>query len=479
MPIVFKSATAGQGHRPARTCPITANMLALGPARRASATSRPSSSSGCSTRSTSTSPPDQARYSQQPDHGRVRAHPRAHPGRALRHAPRPPLGLVRLRPGHRWAGASSSPGSARFWGGRVAQALEADPDVDVIVGLDTREPTRRARAHRVRAQRRELLDPQPHRAGHPGRHHRPHVPGRRLHRRCGASTHARDQRDRHHEPVRRGVGAGQHGARRGGEVVDATSTARPAGPGLVHARRRRAPHPPGNRVERSLEAVEGYVRDFAEDNPHVNVSLLRFSNVLGPDIVTPISRALELPLVPSHLRVRPPLPVRARGRRRPLDPVRARPPPARHLQRRRRRPAAVERGRRHLRQAHRSRCPRSATGLATWPLRRSASTLPDELLDLLRYGRGVDNRRLKRGRASATSYTSAGAVQAFVEALRLRAHGRRPPSRPTATSATSSSSSATPPRSSAIPVIDLVTHPGDPPPIRWSVLPMAVASHPA
>ena len=31
-------------------------------------------------------------------------------------------------------------GLGSFWGGRVAKALEADPTVDIIVGLDTREP---------------------------------------------------------------------------------------------------------------------------------------------------------------------------------------------------------------------------------------------------------------------------------------------------------------------------------------------------
>ena len=31
-------------------------------------------------------------------------------------------------------------GLSTFWGGRLAQALEADPDVEVIIGLDTREP---------------------------------------------------------------------------------------------------------------------------------------------------------------------------------------------------------------------------------------------------------------------------------------------------------------------------------------------------
>ena len=47
----------------------------------------------------------------------------------------PPLGLERLM-GRRVLVT----GLGTFWGGRVAKALEADPDVDVIVGLDTHEP---------------------------------------------------------------------------------------------------------------------------------------------------------------------------------------------------------------------------------------------------------------------------------------------------------------------------------------------------
>src|SRR5690348_17171113 len=31
-------------------------------------------------------------------------------------------------------------GLSTFWGGRLAQVLEAQPDVEVIVGVDTREP---------------------------------------------------------------------------------------------------------------------------------------------------------------------------------------------------------------------------------------------------------------------------------------------------------------------------------------------------
>ena len=32
-------------------------------------------------------------------------------------------------------------GLASFWGGLVARALEQDPEVDVLIGLDTREPS--------------------------------------------------------------------------------------------------------------------------------------------------------------------------------------------------------------------------------------------------------------------------------------------------------------------------------------------------
>jgi UDP-glucose 4-epimerase len=60
-----------------------------------------------------------------------------------------------------------------------------------------------------------------------------------------------------------------------------------------------ATRPPTSRVERSLVEVESYVRDFAEDNPAVVVAMLRFANVLGPSIETPISRNLQRRLLPS------------------------------------------------------------------------------------------------------------------------------------------------------------------------------------
>src|SRR3954464_15002914 len=75
--------------------------------------------------------------------------------------------------------------------------------------------------------------------------------------------------------------------------MDRARKTRRGSPKRCRARRR-----PGHRWS-AVCWLEGYVRDFAEDNPHVNVTLLRFSNVLGPDIVTPTGKALELPFVPS------------------------------------------------------------------------------------------------------------------------------------------------------------------------------------
>ncbi len=176
--------------------------------------------------------------------------------------------------------------------------------------------------------------------------------------------------------------------------------------------------PPKAMVERSLLEVESYVRDFAVDNPHVNVAMLRFSNVLGPDITTPLAKALELPVVPSVFGYDPRFQfvhetdvVRAilfvlEGKVQgiynvagdgllPWSEV-----------------AAIA-GKRTF------PLPPVGLGLLSMPLNRLGLDLPPELLDLLRHGRGVDNRRLKRV-GFDYRYTSAGTVADFVEALRIR-----------------------------------------------------------
>ncbi|MBC7373091.1 MAG: NAD-dependent epimerase/dehydratase family protein [Frankiales bacterium] len=47
--------------------------------------------------------------------------------------------------------------------------------------------------------------------------------------------------------------------------------------------------------------VEGYVRGFGRRRPDVALSLLRFTNFIGPAIETPLTRYLSLPLVPTVL----------------------------------------------------------------------------------------------------------------------------------------------------------------------------------
>jgi UDP-glucose 4-epimerase len=309
-------------------------------------------------------------------------------------------------------------GLGTFWGGRAALALEADPNVDVIIGLDTHEPTvELERTEFVRVDNNYSIlarivaatgvdtivhtfltvDPtlQTHRAMH-----ETNVIGTMN---LFAAASERDSTVR-------------------SVVVKSSTVVYGCSPRDPTYFREQTPPSQSLRpgVERSLSQVEDYVRDFAEDNPHVRVTLLRFTNVIGQEIITPLTRALEMPLVPSIAGFDPRfqfvheddvirailhvlehdlngiynvagdgmLPwsevVAMAGKRRiPLPPFIS--------------PMMLVPGR--------------LTGLLE---------LPDEYLRLLRYGRGVDNRRLKKT-GFRYDYSSAQAVMAFVEAVRLRA----------------------------------------------------------
>jgi UDP-glucose 4-epimerase len=47
--------------------------------------------------------------------------------------------------------------------------------------------------------------------------------------------------------------------------------------------------------------VEGYVRGFGRRRPDVDLTLLRFTNFIGPTIETPLTRYFSLPVVPTVL----------------------------------------------------------------------------------------------------------------------------------------------------------------------------------
>jgi UDP-glucose 4-epimerase len=307
-------------------------------------------------------------------------------------------------------------GLGSFWGGRVALALEADPSVDVIIGLDTTEP-------RIELERTEYV-----RCDESysilSRIVRATQVDTIVHTFLVVDSTSMSSSQMHETNV---IGtmnlfaaAGQPESHVRNVVVKSSTLVY----GSTHAdpvwftestRRTAAPR---HRVEKSLIEVESYVRGYATDNPDVTVAMLRFSNVLGEQIATPISRALSRPVVPSIFGFDPRMQfvherdvVRAImfvlgedldgtwnvagdglvtwsevaaicGRRLvPLPPV--------------------------------------GRGLAAAVLDRVGVSLPPELLDLLTYGRGVDNSALK-DEGFAYEYTSAGAVRAFAEASRLR-----------------------------------------------------------
>ena len=100
---------------------------------------------------------------------------------AARHGRPPRVGLAR--------GGDAVPsrrilvtGLSTYWGGRLAQALERDPAVEAVIGVD-RTPPKVAleRTEFVQVADSALADP-PHRRGGRDRHGRRHAPGRRLDR---------------------------------------------------------------------------------------------------------------------------------------------------------------------------------------------------------------------------------------------------------------------------------------------------------
>jgi UDP-glucose 4-epimerase len=308
-------------------------------------------------------------------------------------------------------------GLGTFWGGRVAQRLEQDPDVEVIVGLDRFEPT-------VPLERTEYV--------------RSDEGYSILNRIVKAtkvdtivhtflivdSTTARSRTI--HEinvigTMNLFAAASAPGSTVRDVVVKSSTLVYGAGerdPNMFKEEHRRTA-PPRTAVERSLLEVEGYVRDFAEDNPHVTVSLLRFSNVLGPDIRTPLSKALSLPIVPRVFGFDPRFQFVHED-----DVIRAMLHVLEHQL-----PGiynvagdgllpwsevAAICGKRTV-----PLPPFGFRGLIGSPLSRLGIELTPELIDLLRFGRGVDNRRLQRA-GFRYGYTSAGTVEAFVESMRLR-----------------------------------------------------------
>ncbi len=308
-------------------------------------------------------------------------------------------------------------GLGTFWGGRVAQALEKDPSVDLIVGLDTCEPTvKLERTEFVRADQSYSILSRIVRATQVDTilHtflvvDSTRMSGRALHEvnvigtmNLLAAAGAPDS------PVR-------HLAVKSSTLVYGASHRDPNWFREDMSRSTSAK----TRVERSLLEVESYLGDFTVDSPKVTVSILRFANVLGTDIVTPISKALSLPAVPSILGFDPLLQfVEEDDVVRALEYVlRTEIAGVYNVAGDGKLPwseVATMVGKRQF------PLPPILTALSVSPLSRlGVLELPDEVIALLRFGRGVDNSRLKNA-GFEYRYTSAGAVESFLKAHRRR-----------------------------------------------------------
>jgi UDP-glucose 4-epimerase len=181
----------------------------------------------------------------------------------------------------------------------------------------------------------------------------------------------------------------------------------------------RRPHAPRAPIEKDIVEAERAVATFAERNGEITVTVLRFVNGLGPDLRTSHTALLSLPAVPAILGFDPryqfihedditgalehatrddlPGVYNAAG-----DGVLALTEIAALLGK----PLAPL-------------LPPWGTGTATALLRRAGLRIPPEMLQQLRFGRALDNRRLKAA-GYAFRATTRETVQAFAEHLRTR-----------------------------------------------------------
>jgi UDP-glucose 4-epimerase len=178
------------------------------------------------------------------------------------------------------------------------------------------------------------------------------------------------------------------------------------------------PHPPRTPIERDIVEAEASVNEFAEKNPDVSVSILRCANVLGPSVRTSHVGLFSLPAVPMILGFDPRYQFVHED-----DVVNALKHAVLHEL-----PGifnvaadgvlALSEVAGVLGKPYAPILPPWGTGLAAAALRRVGVRIPPEMLNQLRFGRGVDNRLLKAA-GFEYAYTSREAVVKLGEHLRL------------------------------------------------------------
>ena len=307
-------------------------------------------------------------------------------------------------------------GLASYWGGRLAQALESFPDVEAIIGVDPREPTRELeRTEYVKVGNQHSLIQRIVKAAQIDTV---------IDTRLVVDAIATSRTDAHENNVigTMNILAACSGPDSPVRRLVLKSSAHWYGceqddPAFFTEEMQRR-HPPRTPIERDIVEAEAAVADFADKKPDTTVTVMRFANVLGPSVDTSHIRMFSLPMIPMILGFDPryqfvheddvvhalehaafndlPGIYNVGG-----DGVLALSEVIGLLGKR---PLPV--------------LPPWGTGLAVGPLRRLGLRVPEEMLNQLRFGRGLDNRRLKAD-SFRYSFTSREAVMRLGEHLRL------------------------------------------------------------
>jgi UDP-glucose 4-epimerase len=307
-------------------------------------------------------------------------------------------------------------GLSTYWGGRLAQALEAFPEVEAVIGVDNEEPSvelERTEYVKVGAQHALLrrvveaaaIDT---------------VVDTRLVVDSGTTTSSKA----HENNV---IGTMNILAACSGpaspvrKVVFKSSThyygCEQDDPAFFDETMRR-PHPPRTGIERDIVEAEASLGEFAERNPEATVTVLRFANVLGPAVRTSHIALFALPAVPMILGFDPRYQFVHED-----DVVHA----LEHAVQNRTPGVfnvagdgvlALSEVAGLLGKPYAPVLPPWGTGIAASVLRRVGVRIPPEAMSQLRFGRGVDNRRYK---ATGFHYqhTSREAVLKLGEHMRL------------------------------------------------------------
>jgi UDP-glucose 4-epimerase len=307
-------------------------------------------------------------------------------------------------------------GLSTYWGGRLAQALESFAEIEAIVGVDNHDPTRELeRTEFVKVSNQHGLIQRIVRAARIDTV---------IDTRLVVDSTTTGRREAHENNV---IGTMNILAACGGEGSPVRkyifkSSAHVYGceqedPAFFTEAMTRSQRPT-TAIERDIVEAEAAVIDFAVKQTDVDVTVLRCSNVLGPDVVTSHSQMFALPVVPMVAGFDPRCQFVHED-----DVVHALEHAALHrlpgvynvaadgvlalsevISLLGKRPAPL--------------LPPWGTALLAAPLRSLGVRIPDEMLSQLRFGRGLDNRRYKAS-GFDYGYTSRESVLAFAEHLRL------------------------------------------------------------